>query len=284
MNNDNPSIEAHYLNGGHCSQWLCAIDGRSFRRVRFHAVFLAIRHPREGWIICDTGYGAEARFFEATRRLPFLFYRMTTPVTPRGSVASALAPLGVHPSEVRHVIITHFHADHIGGLDEFSNARVHCHENALAPLRALNAFAQTRAAFLPALLPENIDVRLAAIAAEKFRVTGADAGTDAGGLPFPSFDLFGDGMLRLVELPGHAPGHIGLEYTGCDGVRALYCADAFWHSMQVNRGVDLPWPATALQWDIAAYRATITKLRALARAGAHRLLACHDEETQRHVG
>jgi len=278
MSDTDTSIEVHYLNGGHCSQWLCAIDGRSFRRVRFHAVFLAFRHPRKGWIICDTGYGA--RFFDATRRLPFRFYRWATPVTPRGATAAALAPLGVRPAEVRHVIITHFHADHIGGLDEFPNARVHCHEHALAPLRALNAFAQTRAAFLPALLPKNIDARLAPIPAEKFSPPADDKS-----FPFPVFDLFDDGLLRLVELPGHAPGQIGVEYTDrtANAAHTLYCADAFWHSMQITRCVNLRWPATLPQWDIAAYRSTVTKLRALAQTGTHRLLACHDEKTQRHV-
>jgi len=281
MNGTDTSIEVHYLNGGYCRQWLCAIDGRTLRRVCFHAVFLAFRHPREGWIICDMGYGA--RFFEATRRLPFRLYRWATPVTPRGAVATALSPLGVRPAEVRHVIITHFHADHIGGLAEFPNARVHCHEHALAPLRTLNAFAQTRAAFLPALLPKDIDARLAPIPAKKFSPAhGEDFPSP---FPFPVFDLFGDGLLRLVELPGHAPGQIGVEYTApaANGARTLYCADAFWHSMQITRDVNLRWPASALQWDIAAYRSTVTKLRALARTGTHRLLACHDEETQRLV-
>lgn len=102
-------------------------------------------------------------------------------------------------------------------------------------------------------------------------------------LPFPVSPWLGDERLRLVELPGHAPGQIGLEFTAADGVRTLYCADAFWRGMQIYRGVNLPRPVLGLQWNGAAYRVTVEKLRAVAMARTHRLLACHDDETQRYV-
>jgi glyoxylase-like metal-dependent hydrolase (beta-lactamase superfamily II) len=266
------SLRVHYLNGGYCRHLLASIDGRSWRKVTFQAVFLAIEHPRLGWIVCDTGYGT--RFFEATRRWPYRLYRWATPVTLRGTAASALAKLGVRPEEVQRVIVTHFHADHIGGLAEFATARVHHHEEALAPLLARRPLGQTRAAFLPALLPADLARRSEVLAAKRFQPDPA--------LPFASCDVFGDGSLKAVALPGHAPGQIGLEYESRGG-RTLYCADAFWRMEQISGGVNLPAPVLALQWDSRAYRETVDALRELARSGTHRLLACHDEETQRHV-
>jgi glyoxylase-like metal-dependent hydrolase (beta-lactamase superfamily II) len=266
------SLRVHYLNGGYCRHLLATVDGRTWRRVTFHAVFLAIEHTELGWIVCDTGYGA--RFFDATRAWPFRIYRWATPVTLRGTAGSALARLGVRPEEVRHVIVTHFHADHVGGLTEFSGARVYYHEEALAPLLARKPWGQTRAAFLPGLLPADLAARSTVIAAKDFRAEGT--------LPFLSCDLFGDGKLKAVSLPGHAPGQIGLEYD-VEGERTLYCADAFWRAEQIMAGVNLPRPVLGLQWDAAAYLATVEKLRELARRKTHRLLACHDDETQRHV-
>jgi len=38
---------------------------------------------------------------------------------------AALAPFGVRPEEVSHVIVTHLHYDHAGGLHLFPNARLH---------------------------------------------------------------------------------------------------------------------------------------------------------------
>lgn len=128
------SFEVHFVNGGHCRHVLAAIDGRTPRRVTFQAVMLAIRHPQMSWIVVDTGYGG--RFFEATRRWPYRLYRWATPVTLRGSAAAALAGVGVRAAEVRHLILTHFHADHIGGLDEFPRAQVYYHEEAWRPLAA----------------------------------------------------------------------------------------------------------------------------------------------------
>jgi glyoxylase-like metal-dependent hydrolase (beta-lactamase superfamily II) len=92
----------------------------------------------------------------------------------------------------------------------------------------------------------------------------------------------GDGRLNLVSLPGHAPGQIGLEYED-GGVPTLYCADAFWRQTQIKDAVDLPRPVLGLQWDATAYRATIATLREFAKQRTHRILACHDDETQRYV-
>ena len=63
-------MEVRFFNGGYCRQLLALIDRRSWRWVEFHAVFLAVRHPREGWVLIDTGYGG--RFAEATQAWPSL--------------------------------------------------------------------------------------------------------------------------------------------------------------------------------------------------------------------
>jgi glyoxylase-like metal-dependent hydrolase (beta-lactamase superfamily II) len=85
-------------------------------------------------------------------------------------------------------------------------------------------------------------------------------------------------LIKLVDLPGHAPGQLGIELK-VEQKPLLYATDAYWDSAQVNETVDLPGPILKLQWDRFAYRETIQQLRAVARAGSHDLLACHARET-----
>lgn len=69
-----------------------------------------VRSPQRTWVV-DTGFGAEA----GTRRgRSFL----TPPV-------QGLARLGVDASTVTDVIITHLHYDHVGGFEQFPQARFH---------------------------------------------------------------------------------------------------------------------------------------------------------------
>jgi len=258
--------EVRAFEGGHCRHLLATLDGRTWRVVKFQAVCLALRHAREGWVLVDTAYGE--RFHEATRVWPYRLYRWATPVQPAGRTSALLAASGIDPGAVRHVIVTHFHADHIGGLAEFSQARIHFQREAWTTLRDLRPFRQVRAAFLPTLVPADLAARANAIAASSFAMSA--------GLPFPRHDLFGDGSIQLVDLPGHAPGQVGLEFESARGTE-LYVADAYWRRCQIERGVNPTALAMMVQWDAAAYRGTVARLRELARRGTHHLTACHDD-------
>ena len=103
------------------------LHGESWRKkLRFYALAFLLRHPVAGPVLVDTGYSS--RFFSETTHFPNRLYRMITPVTltdPEG-IAGQLRRHGVAPEEIRHVVITHFHADHIGGLKDFPNAVFHC--------------------------------------------------------------------------------------------------------------------------------------------------------------
>ena len=54
---------------------------------------------------------------------------------------------------------------------------------------------------------------------------------------FPaSYDLFGDGAMVAVPLPGHTPGGVAFLVRGNEGVTWLFSGDTTWTS----RGVELP--------------------------------------------
>jgi glyoxylase-like metal-dependent hydrolase (beta-lactamase superfamily II) len=262
-------MEIRFFNGGHCRQLLAMADRRTWRIGEFHAVFLTVAHPRHGWVLIDTGYGTS--FAAATRTWPRCLYRWVTPVVARTPTAEILRTHGIAPETIRHIVLTHFHADHIGGTREFPGATFHHATEALAPLLALSAFAQTRHAFLPAQLPEDFATRAAPFPLAQFHRDPATG--------FPAHDLFGDGSLTLLDLPGHAPGHLGVALAADDGP-LLYAADAFWHHRQIDEDISPMLPARIAIHDNRAYDATLAQLRRLARTRAFRILACHCPATQ----
>lgn len=259
--------EIKAFEGGYCRQFLAMVDRRTWRMVRFQAVFLALRHATEGWVLVDTGYGT--LFEEASKSFPYRFYRWATPATSAGSVHAMLAQAGIDAAAIRHVIVTHFHADHVGGLAEFPHATVHFHADALRTLQRLSPLRQVRAAFLPGLIPAWLPERSSVIAPEAF--------SPATDLPFPLHDLFGDGSFGLVPLPGHAPGQLGVVFQSSSGPQ-LYAADAYWRSCQITAQIEPIGLAMSMQWDAAAYRRTVSQLRTVHQQGRYRLVACHDDE------
>ncbi|MCC0026765.1 MAG: N-acyl homoserine lactonase family protein [Brucellaceae bacterium] len=107
--------------------------------------------------------------------------------------------VGVDPHSVRYVLQSHLHLDHTGAIGHFPKAQIICqraeYEYAFNP-HWFSAGAYIRADFdRPGL---------------NWKFLGGEY-TD-------NYDLFGDGTIRMVFTPGHAPGHqsflITLPRTG----------------------------------------------------------------------
>src|SRR5205807_556113 len=91
-------------------------------KVACHSLAALLRHPDHGWLLWDTGYAP--RMLEVTRGLPFALYRAATPLHLRPELAALtqLERLGLREHDIRRVLISHFHADHIAGLRDFPGA------------------------------------------------------------------------------------------------------------------------------------------------------------------
>jgi glyoxylase-like metal-dependent hydrolase (beta-lactamase superfamily II) len=248
------------LECGHCRHAAAmTMRGAPWRVIDFPALVGMIHHPQEGIILFDTGY--DAAFLAATKRFPERLYRWATPVhLPRGqSAVEQLADRGIPAEAVRHVILSHFHGDHIAGLHNFPQARLHCARAGLRDLHARGRFGSARRGLLPSLLPDRVD-RAA------FFEDAPPATLPTAFRPFErSVDLLSDGSLLAVELPGHCPGHWGLALRLEDDRYTLMVADAAWSLTAIERNVPPPGPVAQLLGDAARQRATLDALHCLQR-------------------
>lgn len=222
---------------------VCLFDGGDGRRVLF-----------------DTGY-ATGDWHAGWRGA---VYRLLLPptVAPADDIARQLADDGVDPASVTHVVLSHLHPDHIGGVARFPGATFVVTSGQLHTL----ANPRLRDGILPELLPS----WWAEVAKIVFDDDAFQA-TDVSGVSVRGADLFGDGCYLVIDLPGHAHGHIGALIDG----RVLLAGDAAWGCDLIGAATDLRAIPRAVQHDPAEYRRTATLLLDLANAGI-RIVFSHD--------
>lgn len=249
------SLTAEIITAGYCEHPMGALFwGKSLRLVKFPANVVLIRHPREGLILIDTGFAP--RFREVTRQFPEKLYALLVPVhcPPEETARARLQQAGIAADEVRHVILTHFHADHAAGIADFPRATYHFMDRAYNEVVNWSRFKRARKGFLLDLLPADFTARARPLQPGDFRITS----------PLPGFapgaDIFGDGSLIGIPLPGHAPGHMGL-LAATDDRPTFFIGDACWHQTQYT-GTEPVTPIVRLIIDnYGAYENTLQLLR-----------------------
>lgn len=259
------ALEVHLWPVGECrGPGEIAARGTGWGRQRFPALAAALRHPEHGWTLFDTGYGE--RYFEATRAWPHRALRWALPVSlPAGErLETRMAAAGLRSGDVRRVIVSHFHLDHIAGLRGFPEAETVYADAAWRAVRDLSGWRAARAMFHPDVVDRaGLETRGRAL-----RTGEAEPWEN-----FPlTWDLFGDGSLRLVALPGHAPGQLGAVFhREPDGRRVFLVADALWTRENLRGRPPHPL-ADFLMHDRATFRETLGRLSRFAAANPDTLL------------
>ncbi|ETO49338.1 metallo-beta-lactamase [Yersinia pestis S3] len=145
---------------GYCTHLACmALKGAPFRVCKFPARACLIEVDGHRWL-WDTGY---ATWFEQyTQSGVFRLYRQVTPVyfDPAQSLVTQLREQGYVNRDIHGLILSHFHADHIAGLRDFSDLTFICSGDGWHKTRELRGVAALRQAFIPGLIPESFESSL----------------------------------------------------------------------------------------------------------------------------
>ncbi len=248
------NIKYQLLEAGFCTHCQrMTLNKGLFQKSEYPALCALIKHPTKGYLLFDTGYSQN--FYQETQHFPFSLYAYLTPVYLQKTVKEQLIEQGIQPEEINYIIISHFHADHIGGLMDFPNAQFICHPQAINEIKGKKGFKALTQGFLPGLLPNDFYERLVLLDQQEQSLPANLA-------PFShGFDLFADQSLYAIHLPGHAAGQIGLFFQAEEATFLI--ADSCWHQ-ESFQNLHYPSQLTYLiHHDKKAYIETIKKLHEL---------------------
>lgn len=226
----------HHLNCA-CIQRL-SIHGR---QLACHC--LLIETPASGLVLLDTGLGT-TDLVDPRLRLGFSFtYLYANPKRdPAMAAANQIRALGFRPSDVRHIVMTHLDLDHVGGLSDFPQARVHVHARELEAAMERRSF-KAKHRYSPPMWAHKRDFRAYAEEGEPW--FGFEAVRQLEGLP-PE--------LLFVPLFGHTLGHCGVAVDDGAGW-LLHAGDAYFDPREIKQ------PLRECAWKVGAFQAMVQTVR-----------------------
>jgi N-acyl homoserine lactone hydrolase len=212
----------------------------------------------EGLIVVDTGETArvaEPGYFPWWH--PYYKLGVREWVRPEEEIGPQLRDLGFAPSDVRWVLLTHFHTDHAGGLPHFPRSEILVSRT---EYQAASGFRGRRSGYLPQHWPTWFAPRLIDFAPQPFG-------------PFPnSYPLTRAGDVHLVSTPGHTSGHYSVIVQ--EDEHALFFAGdtSYTQQLLLEQAVD------GVTRDVALYQQTSQQIRTYLQSMPTIYLPSHDPE------
>jgi len=107
-------VKVHHLNCGTLYPYGCG-------ELVCHVLLV---ETGNGLVLIDTGFGPKDCVDPAKRVGPSR-YLIRPVLKPEEAAVNQVERLGFRRDDVRHIVITHFDGDHIGGLSDFPDAQIH---------------------------------------------------------------------------------------------------------------------------------------------------------------
>lgn len=203
------------------------IPGEDDRRIDVAIGMFLIEHPL-GLILLDTGCSpkcaidVEGYWGEETAQWCGLV------MDGRDAIDRQLAGIGVDTGDIKHVIISHMHLDHAGGMSLFPEARFYVQSKELiCAMWPEKGFDEGYYVYEDFCMTRRFDIRI---------LDG-------------DYDLFGDGSVRIIETGGHSRGHQMVLLKMRSGREILLPCDACFNQTSLDQmlspGHPIPEPERA---------------------------------------
>jgi glyoxylase-like metal-dependent hydrolase (beta-lactamase superfamily II) len=222
-----PGIDACWIETGSAdvSGELATQGPTELRKWHATASALLVRHP-DGDLLVDAGTSATLR--EDSRELKAgarIYVRASAGrMKFRETIAAQLERIGLRPADLDHIVLTHVHPDHAGGIEALPAAPVWVGP---AEIDFVHEKLDARDHHLLPRHGRALRERMRAVPFEPRPYSIFDE----------SWDVFGDGHVVVVPLFGHTPGSVGVFVDLGDGRRIFHVGDVVLVEESVERGV-----------------------------------------------
>ena len=169
------------------------------------------------------------------------------------TITRQLADIGLTPADIDYVALSHDHFDHIGQVDQVQAATWIVQEDEYNDM------------FPPEGVGPNADPQVVAMWAA-FRPLHVQKIRG-------DYDVFGDGTVKILEMPGHTPGHSVLLLNMPESGPVLLAGDLY-HRTETRQLRRVP----RFNWSEQATLASMDKFEALAREIGAKVVIQHEPD------
>ncbi|MCR4647919.1 MAG: MBL fold metallo-hydrolase [Lachnospiraceae bacterium] len=248
--------EVRYYSCGYCvNDMRFIVKDRAVKKKEFPAGVFLLHHKKYGYILFDTGY-SDMNYKCGIKGKLYNFFNPLK-VKKEEEIAVQLQKDGIKPADVKYIILSHLHPDHIGDLRDFPKSKIICSMKCFRQYKKGNI----KDLIFTDLLPWDFEKRL-------YRVRKYDYPTEF----FKGYDLFRDGSVILTDISGHAKGQIGAYLPEHE---IFLGADAAWGLNLMSKADEMSPPARLVQNNFREYKRSISLLQKLNEAGI-KIYLSHD--------
>ncbi len=258
-NNDSKGMKMYFLDTG----WLeCDANGMVANTVRgtlsnktpvckwikIPVWTIVIQHPEKGWILFDTGADRNAMkgAWPTLKMEQFPYY-----YTEKQLIENQLALIGLKPSDIKTLVISHGHFDHAGNIGLFSKADIYW----------------SKADYDAATAGLNTSTGLASGGYMRADIAAAPAES----LHLVTTDFVLAPGIEVINLPGHTPGVLGLV-VHLDSGTYILPSDAVY--TPANYGLPVILPGSF--YDNISFTKSVEKVHELQKIYNAKVMFSHD--------